>query len=529
MLRNKQLVIGVATLAAFSVGLTAAASANVAATKPTLTIAADDACPGNLNPAGLNPDWYVRYAVYETLLKPSQRKVGESSSAPRPGLATSWRIFPGNKRVELTLRRNTRFSDGTLLDARAAKVNLDYQTTDPEGANTQRQIGPVRSIDVISKYVLRITLKSPNPDIIGALENIRIASPKAVAEIDGDPKSNVFNRQTWGIGAYKLNPSQTVLGDHCTYVPNPLYYDKSKQRWGKIVTRVIADPNTVLSAMRTGQVDFTWQGSALTARAAASAGLRVIHVPGEGGAGGLHGLYFLDKGGVLQKALADVRVRRALNYAVDRKTIVAGLYGRYATPTSVPNHGSEGHDPKYVNYYSYNPARAKALLAAAGYPNGFKLSALSLGPAGGFRHDPMAQAIAKYLAAVGVDMEIYSAQSVAERNLEFGKRKYSALLSTIGRISMYQWYNFALVPGQTRGDQHGWRDPVIDRLYLKAQRLDAAKAKKLWQQLLTRAVTQAYFLPISSEGLLVYASKRVGGISVSNWYHNPAEWNPAAS
>jgi peptide/nickel transport system substrate-binding protein len=348
-------------------------------------------------------------------------------------------------------------------------------------------------------------------------------SPKAVARDLADPQRSVIARQTFGAGPYVLVPSQTVTNDHCTYVPNKYYYDQSRIKWGKVVTRQINDPNAALAAMRTGQIDVYVFAEGRTANAATAAGMKALHAPTAG-----LSLEFMDRGGKLVPALADPRVRQALNYAVDRKKISRAFYNGHAPPSSNPNFGSDGEDPKDANYYTYNPAKARALLAAAGYPNGFSFKLICFGAwAGGLNYEGLSQGLAKDFAAVGVKMEVDAPATAAEFDQKFGSGTYSAYILGLITAPTWLWYNIAMIPGYVLGDQHGFRDPVVDKLWLKGQRLPLKKARQVWREFMHRVITQGYFVSLMGRPDYIFVSKRVAG--VSPWTTRVAEmrdWHP---
>src|SRR5947207_594932 len=85
------------------------------------------------------------------------------------------------------------------------------------------------------RRAVRIILRSPNPDFIAGLASPPLGdanppglavSPRAIAQVEAHPKSTLLDRHTFGAGPYVLLPSQTVTGDHCTFVPNKYYYDR---------------------------------------------------------------------------------------------------------------------------------------------------------------------------------------------------------------------------------------------------------------------------------------------------------------
>ena len=114
-----------------------------------------------------------------------------------------------------------------------------------------------------------------------------------------------------------LDASASAAGSVYTFVPNKYYYDKSAIRFKKIVARVITTPSTMLDAVRTGQVQFAY-GDATTAKAAAGvSGVEVEAAPTQAY------VLNLDNGGGSAPPLANVKVRQALNYAINRKTLAA--------------------------------------------------------------------------------------------------------------------------------------------------------------------------------------------------------------
>ena len=419
-----------------------------------------------------------------------------------PGLATSWRyIGRGNKNFEFTLRPNARFSDGTPVTAQAVKVWFNY-FRGVNGGNTAA-LGPIRSIETIGKWTVRLHLRSPNPVIPLVLSDMQyfwgaISSPKAVAT------PSILGTRTFGAGPYVLLPSQTVAGDTYTYVPNKFFFDKSKIRFSKVIVKIIASPSSMLQAMNSGQLDVA-SGDVSTAAAAERGGLNIIRA-----SGGFVGMIFLDRNGTVVKPLEDVRVRQALNYAIDRKTITQALVGKFGTPTSQVS-TLDGSQLKYQNFYGYNPARAKSLLAEAGYSNGFSFDVVVPGYLGNFG-TPVAQAVAKYLAAVGVRVTIISAATVAEFIQKGLRGEVPALGTNLTIRPVWTLYSQMLAPN---GSLNPFRvnDAAFNKLFLQGQR--AANPSTYWKQLTARLTTQAVALPVFKIAAIFYASRNIGGVAMT--------------
>jgi peptide/nickel transport system substrate-binding protein len=491
-------------------GVSFAATATSAGSKPELKFASATAIT-NLNPA-IDIDSYVLALAYASLIhmKP------DGSFAP--SLATSWRyVGSGNKTFELNLRKNARFSDGTPVDARAVKKWMIYFSGE-KGAFAKNI--PFKTIQTVGRWKVVLHLARPEPNLPFLLAEPfmsgYIGSPKALA------KPQQLKTRTFGAGPYMVDPSQTVPGDHYTFVPNPHYYDPSAIRFSKVTYRTITQPTTLLAAVQTGQIDAGY-GDLSTVAKATSAGLTVVSAPI-----GWTGLLLLNRGALTQDGqpnpLAKLEVRQALNYAVDRQTISKSYIGKYGKPTSqAPT--LDGNDPKYASYYSYNPAKAKQMLAAAGYPDGFTLKVLSMSFFGTLG-DPILQAIGKYLSAVGVKLDITPNATLNDWLPKYLGPDYQATGFNEGPvISAYTTYNNWYGP-KAYVKHHGWNDPVLDKLYR-----DGAGSKNpglYAKKIMARLVSQAHELIVSTSNSFWYVSKDLGGVaySAASGYPYPTEWYP---
>ncbi len=509
--RVSSVTLGLRSCAAVALALACVAGAATArgAAKPQLTIGMSTG-PESLDPAknGTGPSqaWFSLFATPIIHVKPD--------GSFGPGLATSWHYFRtsagANKGFEFTLRHDARFSDGTPVNAQAVVTWLKYF----QSANGPALLfmGPVRSIQAVGKWTVRIQLMAPNPVVPLALSERGnwgdVESPKAVAN------ASVLGSQTAGAGPYVLVPSQSVTNDHYTFVPNKYYFDKSAIRYSKIVVKIIPDPSSLLQAVKTGQVDVA-TGDTTTAASAASAGLKIVRV-----VPGVEGIVFLDRGGAVAKPLADPRVRQALNYAIDRKTITQAIQGGNGKPTSAIFAADAPLDPKLQNYYPYNPVKAKSLLAAAGYPNGFTFNVVGGTP----QQDKLTPSVAKYLSAIGVTLKIGIPSSNPEWAQMVFSGTYSAVTTGTGNSPMWLFYQFFLGPKGPL-NQHGWYDRTLENLWEQGSR--AAKPAAYWKQLQERTVRQADFLPVFTYSDIYYVSKHVGGVVDSDVaYPLASEWFP---
>jgi ABC-type transport system substrate-binding protein len=515
-------LVGVAVMLPLGWAMLLTASASAVA-KPTLTIGGVEHC-ANLNPiTGQAGGFDATMGIaYEGLLRWS-----ETEKALEPGLATSWKISRGNKAITFTLRQNARFSDGTPVTAPGLVTWFDAMKASP--TLDPGVLGPGPKAEALSKWVFRVTVQIPNPDIAlrfaNGIQDIASfaapVSPAAIKAIAANPTSNLLSTHTFGAGPYTIRPSQTTPGQKCTYLPNKFYYDPSHVKWSKVVTQVVTDPNTALAALQTGQIDVL--DELALGNLSSTTSYKVITFPDN-----VNWVELLNHGTV-NPALGDVRVRQALNYAIDRKAIASALFSKAGIPSSSMQPFNDGDTPQSRNYYSYDPSKAKALLAAAGYPNGFTLKMMAFNDGGvGVKRDSVAQAVCQYFRAVSVtcDLHIDNVQSYVSH---LGTKTFDALSTISGTRDTLLWYSLALNGKGRLSDQHGYHDPAIDRLWLKGLRADPKAAAAIWQEIMLRTVTQAWAVPVASPGLVVVASTHVTGVTYAGQpgFIDLLDWSPS--
>jgi peptide/nickel transport system substrate-binding protein len=366
---------------------------------------------------------------------------------------------------------------------------------------------------------VRITLKTPNPIIAevfaeGMSDWAYPVSPKIVDRLKANPKDPYLTNHTDGAGPYVVVPSSIVPYNQCTYVPNKYYFDKSKQHWSKVVLKAITDPNAALAALRTGQVQVVERAAPSTVLAAKSAGFNVVYSPGY-----TYGLNFEDLGGTMTgpnsaPQLTHVKVRQALSYAVNRNNYLA-LWGPGAKTTSNPVPFGSGFPKKWANYYQYNPTKAKQLLAAAGYPNGFEFNASCSGSYyGPLESDHLCEAMAKDFAAIGVKMHVNVPANLNDDTATLGA--YAVRGGGGGHLPTWIEYNFDMAP-HAYAQPHGFHDPVTDRLFLKAERLPLKKGQAIYDQMVERWIQQAFFLIVADVPQYTFASKKIGGVAPATY------------
>ena len=355
----------------------------------TLRIGVPSLPPGAGNPLTSNArtSWYAWRALFDSLTI-----LGEDMR-PAPHVATSWEpVSPTLWR--LTIREGLSFSNGEALDAEAVAFTLNYLKTDAAArfslSRDAREIGPVR---VVSDTVIEI--ETPNP--LATLPNRLTALPMLPPAYWQEVGPDAFASTPVGSGPYVTE----------RWSSNRLELTANAESWRapRLETvSLLALPDTAarIQGLASGQTDIALeiapddvellkaQGYGIYQRPSTSLSVIVLNTEREGA----------------HPALKDVRVRKALNHAINRNAIGAVIWGGLSVAASQHTPRiNPAHDPSYEPY-AYDPDLARALLAEAGYPDGFSfVHEFALGVMGAHIVSTHQQ-VAADLARVGVEMII---------------------------------------------------------------------------------------------------------------------------
>lgn len=331
-----------------------------------------------------------------------------------PLLATSWERLEGDTTWTIHLREGVRFHNGEVFDAEAVKFSIEtiYKRNENGlavgGASVAVPSADIIRIDIVDALTVNLTTGSPKALLPFYLSQIFMLPPGHYSKAsDADRAENAV-----GSGPYVVE--ERIRDSHVSLVSNPDYWGKPPVM-NRIVFRVIPEVSTRIAELETGGVHIiTGLPFDQAALLNDSQGVHVAAI--EGGRRMMVGI--TTNGG--NPALRDKRVRQALNYAIDFDAISEGLYGSQVKRMSHVFNPPFNHPT--LEAYPYDPDRARALLAEAGFPNGLELDALDT-PFGKWIQDmELAQTIEAHLAAVGVTLK----QGV--RSYEWGNYR-SKLLS----------------------------------------------------------------------------------------------------
>jgi peptide/nickel transport system substrate-binding protein len=451
----------------------------------------------------------VLSSVYDTLVR-----FKEGSFTQEPGLATAWKMSPDGLVYTFTLRKNVKFHDGTPFDAEAVKFTYD-RLLDPKHPYAETgpfpfasfYYGAIKEVTVVDPSTVRFTLKQPFSPLLNnlTLNTGRIVSPAAVKKYGKEFASHPVGTGPFTFVSWDKNV-RIVLD------ANPAYWGGAP-KLDRLVFRPLVEEQTRVTELLSGGVDFIVDVPPdNVAQVRKDAKLTYFEQPGP------H-IWWVTLN-TEKKPFSDVRVRRAVNFAVNRDAIAGDLLKKTATAAIGPIPPSiTWAFTDQVTKYPYDPARAKKLLAEAGYPNGFP-AVFWIPESGSGMQSPktMAQAIQADLAAVGITASIQTFEWGAYLN-KYGKG--------LGQDADMGAMSFMLDPGDPgpmlslvidgKGGFRGgaYANPEVDKLLAEASRVvDLKKRGDLYRQVQKLVVDDAPWIFVDNAVQNAAGAKKVAGFKL---------------
>jgi len=422
-----------------------------------------------------------------------------------PDLATSWHYAgTGNKTFELTLRKNVRFSDGSLMTPAAVAASLNRYVAASKGSPIT---GPVSSVTVSGPDQVEIHYSTPVPlafaawSLSPAVGFGMIVGPKGLA----DPKD--LATYTDGIGPYVYDAADSVSGGNQVYVPDKYYFNQAAIKYDKVVIEPITSNDSELDATQSGEVLADVNLAASQLSTARSAGLQVVTQPA-----GYADDLILEK--TTSGPLANPEVRAAIEYAMPRSQILSAVFaGAGITTSSNSQAGFPGYDAADVSLYPYDVAKAKALLTSAGYASGFSLNVLTgLGTTPTF-----AEAISVALKAIGITVNITdNTGGFPQFAAAAAAKKYTALALSTPAQSVYTTLKSAMLPGQTE-NLWGATDSALDSDLAAVAAGSTVAAQNAGLQVVTERLDRlAWIVPVAVTANYAAVASGVHGVAATN-------------
>src|SRR6267378_7871933 len=429
----------------------------------------------------------ILYALHDALVKPMPAALNT------PSLAESWSMSPDGRTWDFVLRKGTRFHNGDPVTAEDVKFSFERY----KGVASSILKDRVREIQVVDAGRVRFHLKDPWPDFMTfygtSASGAAWIVPKKYLEKVGE---DGFRRAPIGAGPYRFVSFQP--GIELTLEAFDGYWRKVPSV-KRLVFRSIPEESTRAAALKRGDIDVTYllngpiaadvkRTAGLTLTAMRTNGVLWVEFPEQWTQG---------------SPWADRRVRAAASHAIDRQAINEAESLGYSAPTGniVPRHQEFA---LAIDPLPYDPKRARALLAEAGYPNGFEAGELTPFPP----YTGMGEAIVNYFAAAGIKTHLRTMERASLLSAWRDKKMRGVFVGATGsagnastRLEAFATSKGGLIYGTI---------PEVEALFARQiQEMDRKKREEMLHQIQRILADRVTFAPIWENGFIRAFGPRV--------------------
>ncbi|HET7656865.1 MAG TPA: ABC transporter substrate-binding protein [Bacillales bacterium] len=339
--------------------------------------------------------------IEETLVNFNYEK--QNTDIVNTGLAKDWKISPDGLTYTFNLRKGIKFTDGSDFNADSVVYNFKRWKNGkgqfpyyPSMFGGYGDKSVIKDVKATGDYQVQITLNRPLAPFLKdlAMSAFAIGSPKAIKKYGKD-----YDKHPVGTGPFvfkEWKPNNTITLDK-----NKNYWKDGYPKLNRLIYKVISDNHARLTALQNGEIDLMEGLNPSDIKSVKQdKNLQVFYRPSMN-------IGYLGMT-VTRKPFDNVKVRKALNYAINKKAIVNAFYSEGAKVATSPLPPSFAAFDKNLKKYSYDPKKAKELLKEAGYPNGFKMELWAMPVARPYMPDgkKIATAIQADLKKVGIDAKI---------------------------------------------------------------------------------------------------------------------------
>ena len=331
--------------------------------------------------------------IFDTLLRRNPKTLQLEGN-----LAESWRTV-NDTTWQFKLKRNVKFHNGEPFDAAAVKFSIERMLNPKQGAPGRTSIATIDHVDVVDPYTVNVVTKAPFPLLPvrmspGHCGTVGIVPPKYLAQV-GDAG---FAVKPVGTGPFKF--VEWVKDERLVLEANKDYH-RGAPAIDRLIFRPVPELTTRVAALVSGQADLVSDIPPDQTGKIQSSGNAHVEISSLGG----FVIMVKMTNYLMPGPWQDVRVRKAINYAIDMDTIIKTVLEGYGVVLGVPlEKEAFGFNPN-IKWYGYDPERAKALLREAGYANGFEMTLHA--PNRRYMNDiEVMQAMAQMLSKVGIKAKV---------------------------------------------------------------------------------------------------------------------------
>ena len=417
------------------------------------------------------------YPIFDTLVS-----FDAETMKPIPGLARAWE-YVDLRTLKLTLQENVLFHDGTPFDAEAVRFNLERSRTS-DRSNIRGDFATVDSIEVTGSNEITLRLNRPDASLPLVLSDRAgmMVSPTAIEKLGEETNLNP-------VGTGQMRFVSWAQSDEVVYERNDRYWREGLPLIQGLRIKTITDVATALRSTVSGQADIAYGLSELQIKlieryeqieARITSSLRLVYI-------------YLN---YARPPFDDKRIRQALNYAIDREVLNQALSVGLGEPTSTILPKSHwASDPEAASYYSYNPEKAKQLLAEAGYPDGIDIHCLGLPDQSSIQ---MQEIILEQVKKAGIRLNIERSAADVLLGRFFGPAKEgaAAMISWSGRPDPSQSFQQLYAKGSFYNTGGGETPGVEEAIETTRGSVDLDERKKAFAAIQKLVVEEALSVPL---------------------------------
>ncbi|MGE4249207.1 MAG: ABC transporter substrate-binding protein [Parvibaculaceae bacterium] len=422
-----------------------------------------------------NASIWAELQIYDQLVRPSK-----DGTKLEPGIAESWTVSPDGKEYSFKLRPDAKFSDGTPVTA--ADVEFSLKRAAGEKSEWGRFFRPITIYQVVDDHTIVMKLEKPFTPIINNLAMFSASIlPAKLVEAQGD----AFFEKPVGSGPFVLN--SWARGQKMELGKNPHYWEKGKPAIDGATLEIVPEDNSRVLKLKAGELDAIIEvpfNQAATLKTDSSVKVGVAQV------------FRVDMVQIntTKKPFDDMRVRQAMNFAVDKQAIVDGIFrgDAVAATSSIPIMAYHNEELKP---YPVDLEKAKALLKDAGLESGFKTSMLVRG--GDVTSRQIGSAIQASLRQIGIEVELQTIEGSSQfSTTKSGNYELSLSYATSDTIDPDQLVGFTMInPERANAFHTQWKDDRVNELYaLERSTNDGDERGKMFKEIEARVHEAAPFI-----------------------------------
>ena len=427
----------------------------------------------------------------------------EGDGSVAPGLAQAWSISPDGKTYRFQLHDGVRFHDGTPFDSGTVKFSLDRARAEGSVNPTKKLFDPIARVEAPERATVEIELKQPYSLFLFNMGQ----GPAGIVH-----PAIVESNKTRPIGTGPFKFHEWAKGNRVVLVRNDEHRDAGSVALRRVTFRFVDDPGAAAAALLSGDLDAYTNFPAPEALDAFKGNARFQVVVGT--TEGEVPLILNNK----RPPFNDLRVRRAIAHAIDRKAVIDGAMSGFGTP--IGSHFPP-HNPAYVDLtglYKHDLARAKALLTEAGFPNGLDAT---IKPPPFHYARRSAEIVAQQLAQAGIRAKIEPVEWAQWLEIVYGQANYD--MTIVAHVAPWDIDNYARGPKY----YYGYDNPAFNALIAKINaETDPAKWKAQLgeaQRMLAEDAVHAFLFQLPKIGVYAaglsgfWPNAPVANIELASW------------